>query len=930
MSGKKVVVSILCGVGALAVVLGACNYKQIANSFRKMTSSPEEYFRYVEEQAAEETFSTFANYYELAKDAYNLKEDKASESKLTVLFEEGAKEFFEEVAEVDVSKLSELGLSLDAIVNNGAKTGEVAATFYLNGKDSVSGSLWYDLKEEAVFAKLPELSEQLLAMDLETFIGYDSEEAEEILEQFEAVYEQLPEKKQLAGMFKRYLSAGISCIDQVEEEKDSLSAEGISKNYTKLTTVLDGNDVYDILEAIAEEMRKDEELEELIINITDALEEEDGDDVYEEFCEGLEKFLEDCEDVKDFDGEIEVSVWVDNTGAVVGRYLEVEDEAEFFYAMPKNGSKFGYEASIEIEGTEISFKGEGKERGNKLSGEFQFKLLGDRVLAFEVEELNTKTWKEGSANGTITVRPLGDLEDALEEIEDETEYKIKNPALVFSMDAKKNTSSMEIVNNEEAILKVIWEEKEAKAKEVSLPEDEEALEIRDEDMLLQWLTDSNLKDVLEGLEEEGIPSEWLEEFDDMFDYMEYEAAMTLLEEGEYQKAKEAFFALGDYDDAEDFVFYCEAKLQCEAGNYEKALEAYDEIDGYFWYDYYFEDDCSYQYAESLLEAGDYEKAVDLFIEYLFYDEYYYALALQMMEEGEYEEAEWMLSEITDYAPADEAYKECSYQLGQEAMNRGDYSLARSYFYNAKDYLDAEEKLTELDRELELLQMPEHQIYTMRYKEYAAGVTLPESYLGIPMEKVTDAEVEEYLYADLYGAFSAASALTDEYVAKFTEGEYTTVDAYMAYIREQCEEEKYALALGDYLYENSSVAALDEEMIQTRAKIERFRILLTMQGYGLDMEDFLDSAGYADEEALMADLVQEIRKLEHVYTVCYAIAQKEGLTVTEEDYDYYVTDFAEEFGVSEEDFLMVNDKAVLDEVFLVEKALNFLIDHANIQ
>ena len=182
MSRKKVVVSILCGAGALAVVLGACNYKQIANSFRKMTSSPEEYFCYVTEQSVEETFSTFANYYDLAKEAYNWKEDKASESKLTVSFEEGAKEFFEEVAEVDVSKLSELGLSLDAVVNNGARTGEITAAFSLNGKDTLSGSLWYDINEEAVFAKFPELSEQLLTMDLENFIGYDSEEAEDFFE----------------------------------------------------------------------------------------------------------------------------------------------------------------------------------------------------------------------------------------------------------------------------------------------------------------------------------------------------------------------------------------------------------------------------------------------------------------------------------------------------------------------------------------------------------------------------------------------------------------------------------------------------------------------------------------------------------------------------------------------------------------------------
>ena len=63
---------------------------------------------------------------------------------------------------------------------------------------------------------------------------------------------------------------------------------------------------------------------------------------------------------------------------------------------------------------------------------------------------------------------------------------------------------------------------------------------------------------------------------------------------------------------------------------------------------------------------------------------------------------------------------------------------------------------------------------------------------------------------------------------------------------------------------------------------------------------------------------------------YAIAKKEGLTVSEEDFDYFVSDMSEELGVTEDDFLKANPKEVLDEVFLVEKGLNFLIENAKIQ
>lgn len=917
MKGKKLVLAALCGVGVIVVGLGLWNYKRIANGIKKLTASPTEYFRYVEERSSENTAKMLGTYYELIKQAYDFETDRSYNGSLNIELGSGAKKLFKKTASVDVSGLSEVTFTTNSTLNENASLGEASAAFSLNGKEMLNAAFRYDLEEKLLFLEVPTISEQSLVMDLDELMDGEATELKETIEQMSSLVNAFPDKETAGSMFQRYFRVALSCIDDVEEETCKLSAEGISNTYTKLTVSLDGKTVYRMIETVIEEILEDEELERLISEIAQALE-TDEEESYDAFCGSLETLLEESKEIKSFREDIQYSVWVDATGNIVGRYLEIEDVGEFLFALPQKGRKFGYETSIEINDKKISLRGEGKVQGNKLSGSFQLKVFGERIAKFDLDGVNPAEWRKSKGKGTITIRPAGAVEEILEEMAEKTGYRLKNPAVLLSVDVKNNTFSVAIENNEELLLRISRTQTESAAGKVSLPEKGTALEIKEEADLLKWFAGADLDGFFTALKEEGIPSEWLEWYDEWRDLLDYEIALKYVEQGEYQQAKEMLFALGDYGNAEEYVIFCEAMLCFEEGNTEKAISLYHTLEYYILYSDVVSESC-YRMADRLLAEKKYEEAAFLYQNCYQYEDAttkkIYATAMWEWKNGGCpEDAESQLASIeNEYPDAAEDLKECRYQLGIQALENGYLSSAANYFHLIGEYKDSAEKMKEIEEELTLLQMPEHQLYPVNYKDFVQYVTFPENYLGIPLKTVTDAELDEYIAVN-----------TSEYALEMMSEETRE------YYREMCTEEKYAYAIIDYLNTHSVVSALDEESVQNKAIIARYRFRNKVEDLGFEWESFLENVmGYTDEQILEA-YADEYRNQEQAFLICYAIAQKEGIRITEEEFDYFVADFSADFGVTTEDFLRVNPKDVLDEIFLIEKTMLFLIENAEVQ
>ena len=119
------------------------------------------------------------------------------------------------------------------------------------------------------------------------------------------------------------------------------------------------------------------------------------------------------------------------------------------------------------------------------------------------------------------------------------------------------------------------------------------------------------------------------------------------------------------------------------------------------------------------------------------------------------------------------------------------------------------------------------------------------------------------------------------------------------------------------------------MVTEKAKIDMYRHKEKMESLGVEWEEYLGMFEHTEEE-LLTMYKADRREREKLFVMAYVVAKEEGLTVSEADYDYYVADMCEDFGISKKEFLRVNSRPVLEDIFLVEKGLDFLVEHAEIR
>lgn len=152
----------------------------------------------------------------------------------------------------------------------------------------------------------------------------------------------------------------------------------------------------------------------------------------------------------------------------------------------------------------------------------------------------------------------------------------------------------------------------------------------------------------------------------LIDSYKYKNASTLLADGKYQEAAEAFKALGEYSDSQD-----------------KSIE------------------CTYENAEALMQEGKYEKAAALFESLGEYKDCAtkilsckYEFAKVTLEAKNYDEAEKLFKEIKDYGDSGDMIKECSYQKALSLIESKKYKDAVTILSKIKKHSDSAEKINE--------------------------------------------------------------------------------------------------------------------------------------------------------------------------------------------------------------------------------------------
>lgn len=186
------------------------------------------------------------------------------------------------------------------------------------------------------------------------------------------------------------------------------------------------------------------------------------------------------------------------------------------------------------------------------------------------------------------------------------------------------------------------------------------------------------------------------------------------------------------------------------------------------------------------------------------------------------------------------------------------------------------------------------------------LTFPEDYVNT--EYAGKAVVFDVTVNGIYK--TEKPEITDEFVKENTD--YESIDAYKSYIREQMVEsnEKTAVnnrrgAIWSALISNCAVKKYDEEEIKNYVlEYKDYVSSMVSSSYGMSFDDYLSASGLEAKD-FKETAVTNAKAAAKEQLVLDAIAEKEGITVSDEEYQEYLKEYMDGMGVTSEDELWSN-------------------------
>ena len=181
-------------------------------------------------------------------------------------------------------------------------------------------------------------------------------------------------------------------------------------------------------------------------------------------------------------------------------------------------------------------------------------------------------------------------------------------------------------------------------------------------------------------------------------------------------------------------------------------------------------------------------------------------------------------------------------------------------------------------------------------------------------------------------------ITDDFIEEISEGQYTNVEDYRAALEEQMKSENLEY-LEQQIYtdllkmavENASVKSeIPQEYVQ--AKVARMLINVQdyAEAYNMDLDSFLEQYMGMTKDEYNTQSVEYAKDAAKESLVIRAIADAEGISVSDEEMQKAIDEYVEQYGYEdEEDFKSQTNMDDFEEYILTSKVEDFLYENANI-
>ncbi len=172
------------------------------------------------------------------------------------------------------------------------------------------------------------------------------------------------------------------------------------------------------------------------------------------------------------------------------------------------------------------------------------------------------------------------------------------------------------------------------------------------------------------------------------------------------------------------------------------------------------------------------------------------------------------------------------------------------------------------------------------------------------------------------AAQVPAEFTNEFVTEITSGAYTTTDEFCLYAKGFLSEERKYQGIMNYLVENATFDGLNEDYINAAFALEK-EYYAMIYGFG-SVSDFEETFGKEASEVLWKMVEEQIRRYEQERIVLYCVAKAEGLTISEEEYQETVEEYAASNGMTVEELYKSQSEETLRQSMLMENALEHLL------
>ena len=118
----------------------------------------------------------------------------------------------------------------------------------VGGNQLLDFTVLVDSENGYMYFNLPQLKEQYVKFDLSTLMSSgDYNDTTEAMEMLSTFFESLPDDETSTEIISRYLTVIVESVDDVEQESDTITANGVEQKCTKLTATIDEDSVKSIL-----------------------------------------------------------------------------------------------------------------------------------------------------------------------------------------------------------------------------------------------------------------------------------------------------------------------------------------------------------------------------------------------------------------------------------------------------------------------------------------------------------------------------------------------------------------------------------------------------------------------------------------------------------------------------------------------------------